>query len=44
MESAYESPKILEVGSLHELTLKRHKFFSQKSDFIYPQGFSFNFS
>jgi hypothetical protein len=41
---AYESPKITEVGTLHELTLKQHKFFSKTSDFIYPQGFSFNFS
>jgi len=42
---AYEAPGITEIGTFHQLTQdKTHKFFKTTSDFIYPAGFSFNFS
>jgi hypothetical protein len=46
--TTYEPPTVERVGSLADLTLKKkpkkHKFVATTSDFIYPTGFSFNFS
>jgi len=42
---SYEAPGITEIGTFHQLTQDNtHKFFKTTSDFIYPAGFSFNFS
>lgn len=46
----YEAPSVERIGSLAELTLhkhkkhKKHKYFATSTDYIYPNGYHFNFS
>ncbi|HLI24121.1 MAG TPA: lasso RiPP family leader peptide-containing protein [Acidimicrobiales bacterium] len=40
----YESPRLESVGTLQDLTLQRHKYYNQNSDFIFPDNLRFNFS
>jgi hypothetical protein len=43
-QAPYEGPRIELLGSLQELTQERSKVVNPSSDYIYPAGFSFNFS
>jgi hypothetical protein len=45
--ASYERPTVTVVGSLREKTESAsqvNKYFSETSDFHYPQGFKFNYS
>jgi hypothetical protein len=43
--ASYESPGITVVGTVSELTQdKQHKYHAPTTDFLYPEGQTFDFS
>ena len=45
-DRAYESPAIRDLGDLREITKTptQHKYYNSNSDYIYPNGYTFNVS